>query len=216
MSRLGFGEFWRRRKRKNKPRKGEVVAVMNQHELFAQRFNRYLVEKIRLMKQMPFSRQDRQFINEAARMFFVGRATYQTSVLSRQAAERVLDFLERNKEYIIDLFIDKDVAKGMPRSKAAASAIDFFEFNVNGIKKNLNNVPNGEFNEGVVERADVLLFGKDSGTQRVFVPRLVLMGLMEFEKMVAKRALGKRFDEYSEADIKISKSIFSDNQELII
>jgi hypothetical protein len=199
-------------RRKGKTKKIEVSQV-NSHKRFLERQRVYLRDKAKLFKSFGFKRKDVSLALEFSRFATVGKITQRTSLISEQAAIEILNFFKRNKEELIDC-----VAFQFNKEKnAQANAMSEIEMLMVALKKGIERKirPEEEYNEGVVERADIILFGKKTASDAIVVNRTLLGVLLDFELWFLKRR-GINIRDFEKKDSDLKKTVFGEGREILI
>ena len=177
--------------------------VVNNHKSFASKYKIFTSQKLRSLQAKGVKKEQLAFLRELTNLSYIGRVVGPTQVMSIPARNKILDFLKKREELIID-----SISKS--NQKTDASAMGIFDSLKKGFEVE-KEPKEGQFNEGVVERADFMLFGKVTKSKRVLVGRVALVYLGFLEQQYLRSVLDKeKFEEFSHEEVSIEKKVFGE------
>lgn len=176
---------------------------------FVSLYRRFVIRKTDVLLKSGLNKNQVAFVRQMSPYSYIGRMVNQTQILSVPARDKVLAFLRANREKIIDAFSESS-------KRTTPEAMHAFDNLIKGFSVQ-EEVKEGRYNEGVVERADEMLLGKVSSGKRVYVGRTALITLGAIEAQYVKSILGeKRFKEYAKKEQEAHDFVFGKDYKAIL
>lgn len=193
------------------------VARLNDHKFFSQRFSVYVSSKKNILQNMKLKKNQVKKILEITPIAMACTKSYRGQTVSLNAAKEIQKFIIKNKELLIDVLSHNINSK----SKSSPNAIQFVNWMEKrieeSIKKPISPKKELDYNQGVVERVDNILFNKSlRGSKPIVLDRILLMTLADFEASYAKSILGNQYDYFVKKDKIAAKNAFGSGTEILI